>query len=194
MSEYSFVKMVVPKDKYEEKREFDGLTIALLDAVENGEVYECVECSVPTPKYDAEEMVKAYKKWKERMEYIRIKQAKRQKIAEIEAYDQSDAVNGFILNGVHRWLPIDKRQSIAYSAEALKKEGHDSITIWFDTDSVVMPLDKALDLLGKIEVYAKTTNNVTHQHKADVESLTSILMVEAFDAKAGYPDKVKYTF
>lgn len=194
MSEYSFVKMVVPKDKYEEKREFDGLTIVLLDAVEDGEVYKSVECSVPTSKYDAEEMMKAYKKWKEHMETIMLKQAKRQKIAEIEAYDTSDKVNDFILNGVHRWLPVEKRQSIAYSAEALQKEGHDSTTIWFDTDSVVIPLDKALDLLGKIEVYAKETNNVTHKHKAEVESLTSILMVEAFDVKADYPSKIEYTF
>ena len=190
---YSFVNIILPQEQYVEKREYDGMTIVLLDATMDGDMYRCVECSVPTSEYDASEVLDAYKTWKANMEAMRLRQAKGAKIAEIEAYDTSSAINDFTLNGKHRWLPMEKRQGIAYSIEALKKEGHADVTIWFDTNSVIMPVDKALDMLNKIEVYAKETNNVTHQHKAKVEAMTSIVEVEAFDVKAGYPSKVEYS-
>lgn len=122
----------------------------------------------------------------------KLEQAKQQKIAEIEAYDTSSAVNSFILNGVPRWLNLDKRQSIAYSAKILKEKGHDSITIWFDTDKVVLPIDDAISLLDTLEVYAKTTNNVTHEHMLTVDCLSDIEEVQNFDVTAGYPRIVDY--
>lgn len=150
----------------------------------------CVVCN-PT-----EDMLKAagYEEYHEPdpTDEEKLEQAKQQKIAEIEAYDTSSAVNSFILNGVPRWLNLDKRQSIAYSAKILKKKGHDSITIWFDTDKVVLPIDDAILLLDTLEVYAKTTNNVTHEHMLTVDCLSDIEEVHNFDVTAGYPRKVDY--
>lgn len=121
-----------------------------------------------------------------------LEEAKEMLLAEIVAYDTSSAVNSFILNGVPRWLNLDKRQSIAYSAKILKEKGHDSITIWFDTDKVVLPIDDAISLLDTLEVYAKTTNNVTHEHMLTVDWLSDIEEVHNFDVTAGYPRKVDY--
>lgn len=121
-----------------------------------------------------------------------LEEAKEMLLAEIVAYDTSSAVNSFILNGVPRWLNLDKRQSIAYSAKILKEKGHDSITIWFDTDKVVLPIDDAISLLDTLEVYAKTTNNVTHEHMLTVDGLSDIEEVHNFDVTAGYPRKVDY--
>lgn len=121
-----------------------------------------------------------------------LEEAKEMLLAEIVAYDTSSAVNSFILNGVPRWLNLDKRQSIAYSAKILKEKGHDSITIWFDTDKVVLPIDDAISLLDTLEVYAKTTNNVTHEHMLTVDLLSDIEEVHNFDVTAGYPRKVDY--
>ena len=150
----------------------------------------CVVCN-PT-----EDMLKAagYEEYHEpeRTDEEKLEQATQQKIAEIEAYDTSSAVNSFILNGVPRWLNLDKRQSIAYSAKILKEKGHDSITIWFDTDKVVLPIDDAISLLDTLEVYAKTTNNVTHEHMLTVDGLSDIEEVHNFDVTAGYPRKVDY--
>lgn len=150
----------------------------------------CVVCN-PT-----EDMLKAagYEEYHEPepTDEEKLEQAKQQKIAEIEAYDTSSAVNSFILNGVPRWLNLDKRQSIAYSAKILKEKGHDSITIWFDTDKVVLPIDDAISLLDTLEVYAKTTNNVTHEHMLTVDGLSDIEEVHNFDVTAGYPRKVDY--
>lgn len=150
----------------------------------------CVVCN-PT-----EDMLKAagYEEYHEPepTDEEKLEQAKQQKIAEIEAYDTSSAVNSFILNGVPRWLNLDKRQSIAYSAKILKVKGHDSVTIWFDTDKVVLPIDDAISLLDTLEVYAKTTNNVTHEHMLTVDGLSDIEEVHNFDVTAGYPRKVDY--
>lgn len=121
-----------------------------------------------------------------------LEEAKEMLLAEIVAYDTSSAVNSFILNGVPRWLNLDKRQSIAYSAKILKEKGYDSITIWFDTDKVVLPIDDAISLLDTLEVYAKTTNNVTHEHMLTVDLLSDIEEVHNFDVTAGYPRKVDY--
>lgn len=154
------------------------------------ELNGCVVCN-PT-----EDMLRqaGYKEYQEPVptESEKLEQAKVEKIAEITAYDTSSAVNSFILNGVPRWLNLDKRQSIAYSAKILKEKGHDSITIWFDTDKVVLPIDDAISLLDTLEVYAKTTNNVTHEHMLTVDWLSDIEEVRNFDVTAGYPRKVDY--
>ena len=43
------------------------------------------------------------------------------------------------------------------------------------------------ELLEELEIYAKQTNNVTYQHKAEVMTLTSIEEVEAYDITKDYP-------
>lgn len=124
----------------------------------------------------------------------KLEQARRQKIAEIEAYDTSSSVNDFTLNGKHRWLPMEKRQGIAYSANVLKENGNATISIWFDDEQVNMPISNAIDMLNELEVYAKKTNDVTHQHKANVAELKTIDDVEKFDITADYPSKLDYQF
>lgn len=131
-------------------------------------------------------------------------QAKQSKLQEIEAYDQSEAVNSFMLNGKARWLSVSKRQSIAYTTKLLKEKGYGSVTIWFDgdgtpsgegkTESETIPVDQALDMLDTLEIYAKETNNVTHQNKAEVQGMEDISEVEAFDVTKGYPTKLEYNF
>ena len=154
--------------------------------------YERYECTVPVSEYNEDVVQEAFAWFVSKMDALKLEQAKVEKIAEIKAYDTSSAVNSFILNGVPRWLNLDKRQSIAYSAKILKEKGHDSITIWFDTDKVVLPIDDAISLLDTLEVYAKTTNNVTHEHMLTVDLLSDIEEVHNFDVTAGYPRKVDY--
>ena len=50
-----------------------------------------------------------------------------------------------------------------------------------------MNIDNSMCMLKKLEVYAEQTNNVTHQHKAEVISLTSIGEVEIYDIIKDYP-------
>ena len=123
----------------------------------------------------------------------KLEQAKADKIAEIEHYDNSPSVNFFTLNGKERWLKNDLRRSLSYSTNILKEEGEKTVDIWFDTECETMNIDNALYMLKKLEVYAKQTNNVTHQHKAEVMALTSIEEVEAYDITKDYPEKLVFS-
>lgn len=120
--------------------------------------------------------------------------AKQNKLYEIEQYDNSPSVNFFTLNGKERWLKNDLRRSLSYSTNILKEDGEKTVDIWFDTECETMDIDNALYMLKTLEVYAKQTNNVTHQHKAEVMALTSIEEVEAYDITKGYPAKLVFSF
>lgn len=158
------------------------------DAIElNG----CVVCN-PT-----EEMLRqaGYNEYKEPVpnEVEKLEWAKDDKISEIERYDNSPSVNSFTLNGKERWIKNDLRRSLSYSTNILKEDGEKTVDIWFDTECETMNIDNALHMLKELEVYAKQTNNVTHKHKAEVMSLTSIEEVEAYDIAKDYPEKLAFS-
>lgn len=190
----NFVKTFIPAKDFVAVEKVGNKMLVRFDAFKDADMnaYSCVEGSVSESEYDEQEVRREYEAWKQKWAEKALVLAKKAKIAEIAAYDTSSAVNSFILNGVPRWLNLDKRQSIAYSAKILKEKGHDSITIWFDTDKVVLPIDDAISLLDTLEVYAKTTNNVTHEHMLTVDCLSDIEEVRNFDVTAGYPRKVDY--
>lgn len=131
---------------------------------------------------------------KEKYNGMTVEEAKEMLIAEITAYDKSPSVNSFLLNDKQRWLDVDLRRSLSYSTNILKEDGEKTVDIWFDTECETMDIDNALCMLKELEVYAKQTNNVTHQHKAEVMALTSITEVEAYDITKGYPDKLVFSF
>lgn len=130
---------------------------------------------------------------KEKYKGMTVEEAKEMLIAEITAYDKSPSVNSFLLNDKQRWLDVDLRRSLSYSTNILKEDGEKTVDIWFDTECETMDIDNALYMLKTLEVYAKQTNNVTHQHKAEVMSLTSITEVESYDITKGYPDKLVFS-
>lgn len=131
---------------------------------------------------------------KEKYKGMTVEEAKEMLIAEITAYDKSPSVNSFLLNNKQRWLDVDLRRSLSYSTNILKEDGEKTVDIWFDTECETMDIDNALYMLKTLEVYAKQTNNVTHQHKAEVMALTSIEEVESYDITKGYPDKLVFSF
>lgn len=130
---------------------------------------------------------------KEKYKGMTVEEAKEKLIAEITAYDKSPSVNSFLLNNKQRWLKNDLRRSLSYSTNILKEDGEKTVDIWFDTECETMDIDNALYMLKTLEVYAKQTNNVTHQHKAEVMYLTSIEEVESYDITKGYPDKLIFS-
>lgn len=130
---------------------------------------------------------------KENYKGMTVEEAKEKLIAEITAYDKSPSVNSFLLNNKQRWLKNDLRRSLSYSTNILKEDGEKTVDIWFDTECETMNIDNALYMLKTLEVYAKQTNNVTHQHKAEVMALTSIEEVESYDITKGYPKKLVFS-
>lgn len=149
------------------------------------ELNGCVVCN-PT-----EDMLRqaGYKEYQEPVptESEKLEQAKSEKIAEITAYDTSDKVNGFILNGLLVWLDKATRVGLMNSTTIAKAAGQETTTLWLGGMKLVVDCDKAIQLLSALEMYALECFNVTASHKQAVSELTTIEEVEAYDYKAGYP-------
>lgn len=113
------------------------------------------------------------------------------KVAEIEAYDASSAVNGFTLNGSLVWLDKATRVGLMNSTNIAKASGSATTTLWLGGARMVVPCDKAIQLLSALEMYALGCFNVTASHKAAVEAMTTIDEVLAYDYTQGYPEQLK---
>ena len=121
-----------------------------------------------------------------------LERAKSAKIAELEAYDQSDAVNGFSVNGQDMWLDAQTRQQLRISLDANQQAGRETVTKWFDGVQYTYPIEVWYYMLGNVEVYAGDALNVTESHKAAINALDDIEDVEAYDFTIGYPEKLSF--
>ena len=116
--------------------------------------------------------------------------AKANKIAELEAYDLSDAVDSFTINGMTMWLKVDERQQIATQITANESAGRTEMTRWFNGLPFCFPLTLWKQMLTALEVYAGDAINVTEAHRAAIQALTSVEEVEAYDFEQNYPSKL----
>lgn len=196
MQKVNFIKTSIPEGQYRQKYEYGDMVVYHINAEFNKEMnaYECYECTLPKATFDESKVRAAFAQFSAKMDALKLEQAKSDKIAEIIAYDTSSSVNSFLLNDKQRWLDIDLRRSLSYSTNILKVDGEKTVDIWFDTECKTMDIDNALYILKELEIYAKQTNNVTHQHRAEVMDLTSIEDVEAYDVTKGYPEKLVFSF
>lgn len=189
MEKINFIKTFIPQGDFREKYEHGGMMVRHLAAVldEKMGAYECYECTVPIGEYDEGEIQKAFVEFSAKMDALKLKQAKVDKIAEIAAYDTSDKVNGFMLNGLLVWLDKATRVGLMNSTTIAKASGQQTTTLWLGGAKLVVDCDKAIQLLSALEMYALECFNVTASHKQAVSELTTIEEVEAYDYKAGYP-------
>lgn len=191
MKELNFIKTLVSKENFKEREVVGNITFIRLDAneQENGMML-VTECSVPTDELDESELSIQYEAWKEKVQAAALEQAKKAKIAEIVAYDQSSAVNAFYLNGEQHWLDFNLRDRVFAGNERIAYKGREETSLWLDGKCFVMPIAAAQDLICTIEVYAKDCYNVTATHQAEVNKLTTIEEVKDYDYKTGYPEKL----
>ena len=189
MEKINFIKTFIPKGDFNEKYEHGGMMVRHLAAVldEKMGAYECYECTVPIGEYDEGEIQKAFAEFSVKMDALKLKQAKVDKIAEIAAYDTSSSVNGFMLNGLLVWLDKATRVGLMNSTTIAKAAGQKTTTLWLGGLKLVVDCDKAIQLLSALEMYALECFNVTASHKQAVSELTTIEEVEAYDYKADYP-------
>ena len=189
MEKINFIKTFIPQGDFREKYEHGGMMVRHLAAVldEKMGAYECYECTVPIGEYDEGEIQKAFVEFSVKMDALKLKQAKVDKIAEIAAYDTSDKVNGFMLNGLLVWLDKATRVGLMNSTTIAKAAGKQTTTLWLGGLKLVVDCDKAIQLLSALEMYALECFNVTESHKQAVSELTTIEEVEAYDHKSGYP-------
>ena len=118
--------------------------------------------------------------------------AKLRKKAEIIKFDQSEAVNQFMLVGKQMWLPKETRVGLVNSISIEKAAGKQNTVLWFDGVRYEIPIEQALKMLGALEMYALECYNVTHKHLSEVDKLLSVDAVAGYDHKAGYPEKLNF--
>lgn len=189
----SFVRTFIPADLFKKEYAFGGLTIYHLNEQMNAEMnaYECWECSVRSSEHTQDDVMAAFAEFKAKLAASELATAKAQKLAEIDAYDTSSAVNGFYLNGVTVWLDKSTRVGLMNSTTITKAMGQPTTTLWLGESKMEVPCDTAIQLLSALEMYALECFNVTAAHKKAVSELMSIEEVEKYDITAGYPAQLK---
>lgn len=110
---------------------------------------------------------------------------------QIDKYDTSPSVNGFMLNGLRVWLNKDTRVGLMNSTQIAKAMGKTTTTLWFGGMQIEVDCDKAIGLLSALEMYALECFNVTAAHKKAVAELNTVEEVLGYDYTKGYPEQLK---
>ena len=121
-----------------------------------------------------------------------IEEAKREKIKEIEMYDQSEEVNSFTIGNLSMWLTVSERQQIATQISSNEAIGRETMTRWFEGQEFTFPIAAWKQMLVALEVYAGDALNVTEAHKAAVNALDKVEDVDNYDYMTGYPEKLHF--
>lgn len=125
-----------------------------------------------------------------------LEMAKQQKISELMAYDNSDAVNGFevVKNGqaITTWIEPEKRSNYRGSLEDCVLLGVTDIEVPIAGMLVPMTVADARVKLAQVQLYADSCTIVTESHKTAINSLLTVQEVEAYDYETGYPEKLRF--
>ena len=117
--------------------------------------------------------------------------AQKMVLEQIDKYDTSPSVNGFMLNGQRVWLNKDTRVGLMNSTQIAKAMGKTTTTLWFGGMQIEVNCDKAIGLLSALEMYALECFNVTAAHKKAVAELNTVEEVLGYDYTQGYPEQLK---
>lgn len=111
----------------------------------------------------------------------------------VEIYDTSPAVNGFLLNGSVEWIDIDLRVKLCTrTLPEEKKAGKTSTVLWLGNKPYELPIETIEQIMHEIEIYAKACLDVTNRHKTQVLALSDVSALVAYDYTAGYPEKLSF--
>ena len=124
---------------------------------------------------------------------LSLEEAKEKVLEEITAYDLSDSVNAFILNGASVWLDKATRVGLMNSTTIARSMGNKTTTLWLGDMKLEVDCDKAIQLLSALEMYALDCFNTTAAHKAAVAALDTVEDVLAYDYTSNYPSKLEMT-
>lgn len=125
-----------------------------------------------------------------------LERAKASKVAELEAYDDSDAVNSFTVNVggqvIEAWLTPEQRANYKNSLDSAELLGLTEVHPVFGGQQLTIPTQTAKMALAQIQIYADRCYIVTENHRAAINALTTIEEVEAYDYQQGYPEKLVF--
>lgn len=122
----------------------------------------------------------------------KLSRAKKEVQRDIENYDQSSAVNEFSVGGINVWLDKATRAGLLLRFQAEAAQGLVSTSLWYNNMQFPLQVEQAIQMLYAIELYASACYDNTQRHLAAIKELQTIEEVEAYDYKAGYPEKLRF--
>jgi hypothetical protein len=112
--------------------------------------------------------------------------------ANIMDYDSSEEVNQFMIGEIPMWLDKVTRTGLMLRFQAEQASGKTETTLWHEGNSFVLNLEKAMQLLYGLEVYASACYDNTQIHLTNVDNLLTIEDINNYDYTSGYPDKLYF--
>lgn len=123
---------------------------------------------------------------------LTLEEVRRCKLNELRAYDNSEAINQFFIKNVSGWLNKRTRIGLINSIAVEKEAGLEETTIWLGDNLFVFSIEKAINMLHRIELYALACYKTTQEHIRAINQLETIEEIEAYDFRAGYPSKLNF--
>lgn len=127
-------------------------------------------------------------------EFLRnqIDEMRAKKVALIQDYDKSEAVNSFLVNGERMWLDKATRVGLVNSTQVAKAAGAKYIVLWANDKSYNIQCDMMLQMLAVLELYAMECYNVTAEHIASVNALEDLNRIYNYNYTKGYPKRLEF--
>lgn len=106
--------------------------------------------------------------------------------ASVKAYDKSLNVNSFYFKGKEYWLDKATRVGLWTLANC----SPDDISIVLEDLIFPMSVDKVIEFLSQLEVYAGQCFITTTQHLLTIKELKTVQNIIDYDYTTGYPNKI----
>ena len=191
MKDY-FIKEISAETTFEPIERRNGVYVATFLLSETEDTRR-----IATARYaykPTEEQVQTdFSEWKARHTSLLLNAAKQRKLQEITAYNTSDNVDAFLLNGEKHWLTRDERAMAKLSTEARQRLGHYTTEQCLGGKFYTIPCDTLLTMLARLEDYALSCFNYAIRQQAEVNALTSLEEAENYDVTKGYPEMLNFT-
>lgn len=191
MKDY-FIKDISAQTKFEPIERRNGVYVATFLLSETEDVRRIATARYAT-KPTEEQVQTDFAEWKARHTALLLNAAKQRKLDEITAYNTSDNVDAFLLDGEKHWLTRDERAMAKLSTEARQRLGHYTTEQCLGGKFYTIPCDTLLTMLARLEDYALSCYNFAIRQQAEVLALNTVEEVEAYDITQGYPEMLSFT-
>lgn len=191
MKDY-FIKEISAETQFEPIERRNGVYVATFLLSETEDTRRIATARYAT-KPTEEQVQTDFAEWKARHTALLLNAAKQRKLDEIAAYNTSDNVDAFLLNGEKHWLTRDERAMAKLSTEARQRLGHYTTEQCLGGKFYTIPCDTLLTMLARLEDYALSCYNFAIRQQAEVNALTTLEEVEAYDITQGYPEMLSFT-
>ena len=113
-------------------------------------------------------------------------------IDQVLYYDSSSYVNEFYIQDIPVWLDKTTRTGLKLRFEAELAAGKTDTSLWYNNMQFPLELNNAIQMLYALEIYASQCYDNTQWHLANINTLTTIEELEAYDYTSGYPEKLRF--